>query len=112
MKNLIVPLTAAIMLIGPAAYAASPSNKDATKEGAPTSTRSPGKEAATPANQVDTTKSGETSDRTPKNHADGAATGEKGASMGSGEATNQAWNATYQSDIAQEKQLKAGGGSK
>jgi len=32
--------------------------------------------------------------------------------MGSGEATNQAWDATYQSDIAQEKQLKAGGGSK
>lgn len=112
MKKLIVPLTAAIMLVGPAAFAASPSSKDATKEGAPTSTRSPGKEATTPENQVDTKKSGETSDRTPKNHGDGAASGEKGASMGSGEATNQSWDATYQSDIAQEKQLKAGGGSK
>jgi hypothetical protein len=40
---------------------------------------------------------------------EGAASGEKGASVGSGEATNQAWDATYQSDIAQEKQLKSGG---
>lgn len=43
--------------------------------------------------------------------SEGAATGEKGAAMpaASGQATNQAWDSTYQSDIAQEKQLKAGG---
>jgi hypothetical protein len=40
---------------------------------------------------------------------EGAASGEKGAALGSGESTNAAWDQTYQSDIAQEKQLKAGG---
>jgi hypothetical protein len=40
---------------------------------------------------------------------EGAASGEKGTSVGSGESTNAAWDQTYQSDIAQEKQLKAGG---
>jgi len=111
MKKLIFALATAA-LITPAAYAASPSNKDATKEGAPTSDRSPGKQATTPENQVDTTKSGETSDRTPSKHSDGAASGEKGAAMGSGAATNAAWDQTYQSDIAQEKQLKSGSSSK
>ena len=112
MKRLIIALAAAA-LITPAAFAASPSNKGATKEGAPTSDRSPGKQATTPQNQIDTTKSGETSDRSPPNHANGAASGETGMnSSSSGQGMNQAWDQTYQSDIAQEKQLKSGGGSK
>ena len=40
---------------------------------------------------------------------EGAGAGEKGTAMGSGESTNAAWDQTYQSDIAQEKQLKSGG---
>ena len=45
---------------------ATDASKAATKEGQPTSDRSPDKEAMTPEPQVDTTKEGETSDRTPK----------------------------------------------
>jgi len=82
---------------------------DGTTEGNPTSNRTPQKMTKTPNAQVDTTREGKTSDRTP---SDGAASGEKGAAVGSGEATNAAWDQTYQSDVAQEKQLKAGGGSK
>ena len=61
----------------------------------------------TPNAQVDTTANGETSDRTPKHQSDGAASGEKG--IGAGSASQQAWDDTYTSDKAQEKQLKAGG---
>lgn len=111
MKKFIIAFAAAALLT-PAAFAASPSNKDATKEGAPTSDRSPGKQATTPDNQVDTTKSGETSDRTPKNQGDGAASGEKGMANSPGQSKNPAWDATYQSDVAQEKQLKSSGSSK
>ncbi len=43
--------------------------------------------------------------------SEGAASGEKGAAMpsSSGQATNQAWDQTYETDRAQEKQLKSGG---
>ncbi len=43
--------------------------------------------------------------------SEGAASGEKGAAMpsSSGQATNEAWDQTYESDLAQEKRLKAGG---
>ena len=84
-------------------------DKAKSTEGAPTSDRSPGKQTTTPNSQVDTTANGETSDRTPKNHADGAASGETG--VGSGSASQQSWDDTYNSDKAQEKQLKAGGKS-
>ena len=111
MKKLIIPLAAALAVFGSAAMAASPSSDKAkSTEGNPTSTRSPGKEATTPNSQVDTTKSGETSDRTPANHAEGAASGEKGMGMSSS-ATNQAWDQSYQADKAQEQQLKGGGAS-
>ena len=49
-----------------------------------------------------------TADGTQKNHG-GAATGEQGSSSPGSQAQMQAWDATYQSDIAQEKQLKSGG---
>ena len=115
MKKLIIPLAASIALFGAGAMAASPSASDKAKstEGNPTSTRSPGNQATTPNSQVDTTKNGETSDRTPKNHSDGAAAGEqgKGMSSSSGSPSNQGWDQTYQSDKAQEQQLKGGGTS-
>jgi hypothetical protein len=82
-------------------------DKARSTEGAPTSDRSPGKQTTTPNSQVDTTANGETSDRTPKHQSDGAASGEKG--VGSGSASQQAWDDTFTSDTAQEKQLKAGG---
>ena len=112
MNKFIIPMVASLAVFGSAALAAPPTHKAKSTEGNPTSSRTPGKQVTTPENQVDTTKSGQTSDRTPSNHANGAASGEKGSSMGSGEATNKAWDQTYQSDIAQEKQLKSGGGSK
>ena len=90
---------------------ASPAAADKSKStaGAPTSDRSPDKQATTPNSQVDTTANGETSDRTPKNHgANGAASGEQGT----GSASNQTWDQTYQSDKAQEQQLKGGGTSR
>lgn len=111
MKKLIIPLAASIALVSASAMAASPSASDKAKstEGNPTSARSPGKQATTPNSQVDTTKSGETSDRTPSNHgSNGAAAGEQGMGT-SGSATNQTWDQTYQSDKAQEEQLKGGG---
>jgi hypothetical protein len=113
MKNVLKASAAALVLAAPLTLMspASAADNPATKADQPTSTRTPNKEATTPESQVDTTKSGETSDRTPKHHGDGAASGEKGASMGSGEATNAAWDSTYQSDLAQEKQLKSGGKS-
>jgi hypothetical protein len=91
----------------------SPSEKAKSTEGNPTSTRSPGNQATTPNSQVDTTKSGEISDRTPKNHSDGAAAGEQGKGMSgsSGSASNQGGDQTYQSDKAQEQQLKGSGTS-
>src|SRR4030088_434900 len=105
MKKLLtlVAASAAFALLAPAAWAAE--EKGHTKEGAPTSDRTPGKETTTPETQVDTTKSGETSDRTPKN---------KGASseMGSGSTTMQTWDQSYDSTKAQEEQLKGGGASK
>jgi len=82
-------------------------DKARSTEGAPTSDRTPGKQTTTPNAQVDTTANGETSDRTPKHQSDGAASGEKG--VGAGSASQQAWDDTYTSDKAQEKQLKAGG---
>lgn len=113
MNKLIIPLAASLAVFGSVAMAASPSASDKAKstEGNPTSTRTPGKEAKTPNSQVDTTKSGETSDRTPANHAEGAASGEQGTGT-SGSATNQTWDQTYQSDKAQEDQLKSGGKSR
>ncbi len=45
----------------------------------------------------------------------GAATGEKGAAMSFSKVSGQqeqAYEATYKSDMAQEEQLKSGGGSK
>jgi hypothetical protein len=112
MKKLIIALAAAA-LITPAAFAASPSNKGTTKEGAPTSDRSPAKQATTPENQIDTTKSGQTSDRTPSNHGEsGAAAGEKGTGMSGSNVSAQqlqAYEETYKTDRTQEEQLKAGG---
>jgi hypothetical protein len=104
----ILAASAALALVTPVttidhAYAR---DKAKSTEGNPTSNRTPEKMTTNPSSQVDTTSEGRTSDRTPGN---GAASGEKGASMSSGETTNAAWEATYQSDIAQEKQLKAGG---
>ena len=112
MKRIVIALAAAA-LITPAAFAASPSDKGATKEGAPTSDRSPGKQATTPENQVDTSESGQTSDRTPSNHGDsGAASGENGAGMSGSNVSAQqlqAFEETYKTDKAQEEQLKTGG---
>jgi hypothetical protein len=109
MKNVLTAAAAALLLAAPLTLV-SPASADnpATKAGQPTSSRTPEKQVTTPESQVDTTKSGETSDRTPSKHSEGAASGEKGMGL-SGEATNQAWDQTYQSDIAQEKQLKSGG---
>jgi hypothetical protein len=114
MKNFLTAAAAAVLFAAPATLIVSASAADnpATKAGQPTSTRTPDKQATTPESQVDTTKGGETSDRTPTRHGDGAASGEKGKSSPGGEATNQAWDQTYQSDIAQEKQLKSGGKSR
>jgi hypothetical protein len=107
----VLAASAALALVTPVTTADHAFARDKAKstEGNPTSNRTPEKMTKTPNSQVDTTSEGKTSDRTPNS---GAASGEKGSSMGSGEATNAAWDATYQSDIAQEKQLKAGGGSK
>src|SRR5438105_4268369 len=104
MKKLlaVVAASAALALLAPATTVAE--EKAQTKEGAPTSDRTPGKETATPDSQVDTTKSGETSDRTPKNK--GAATSETGSG------SMQTWDQSYDSTKAQEEQLKSGGTSK
>ena len=114
MKNVLTAAAAALLLAAPLTLMspASAADNPATKAGQPTSSRTPEKQVTTPQSQVDTTKGGETSDRTPKQHGDGAASGEKGMSSSAGEATNAAWDQTYQSDIAQEKQLKGGGKSR
>ncbi len=114
MKKLFIPLAAALLFAAPTAFAKSPSHKANSTEGNPTSTRTPGKQATTPENQIDTTKSGQTSDRTPKNRGEsGAATGESGMSASKVSAQQEkAYEATYKSDMAQEEQLKSGGGSK
>jgi len=105
MKKLVAVLTAAAALaLLPAGLAAE--EKAQSKEGAPTSDRTPGKETTTPESQVDTTKSGETSDRTPGRHA------EKTGDMGSGSTSMQTWDESYKSTMAQEMQLKGGGASK
>jgi hypothetical protein len=73
-------------------------------------------QATTPANQVDTTKSGQTSDRTPSNYGEsGAASGEKGTGMSGSNVSAQQLQGlrrNYKTDMAQEEQLKAAGGSK
>jgi hypothetical protein len=104
----VLAASAALALVAPVTTADHAFARDKAKstEGNPTSNRTPEKMTKNPSSQVDTTSAGKTSDRTPGN---GAASGEKGASMGSGEATNAAWDATYQSDVAQEKKLKSGG---
>ena len=104
MKKLVALVAAAAaMALLPAGLAAE--EKAQSKEGAPTSDRTPGKEATTPESQVDTTKSGETSDRTPGRHA------EKTGDM-SGSTSMQTWDDSYKSTMAQEDQLKGGGASK
>jgi hypothetical protein len=77
MKKLVALVAAAgALVLLPAGLTAD--EKAQSKEGAPTSDRTPGKETTTtPESQVYTTKNGETSDRTPKNK--GAATSEAGS---------------------------------
>ncbi len=103
-----------MLFAAPTAFAKSPSHKANSTEGNPTSTRTPSKQAVTPENQVDTTKSGQTSDRTPSNQGEaGAATGQSEMSGSKVSAQpEQAYEETYKIDMAQEKQLKSGGGSK
>jgi len=105
MKKLVALVAAAAaMALLPAGLAAE--EKAQSKEGAPTSDRTPGKETTTPESQVDTTKSGETSDRTPKNK--GAATSDAGSAA----TTMQTWDQSYQTTKEQEEKLKSGGASK
>ena len=107
MKKLLalVAASAALALLAPATTTVA-EEKAQTKEGAPTSDRTPGKETTTPESQVDTTKGGETSDRTPKNKGTVASeTGSRSTSM-------QTWDQSYDSTKAQEEQLKSGGVSK
>lgn len=117
MKKFIIPVVASFAVFSTAALAAPLlHHKARSTEGNPTSARTPSKQVTTPENQVDTTKNGQTSDRTPSNHSEnGAASGEKGAGMSGSKASaqqEQAYEETYKTDKAQEKQLKSGGGSK
>jgi hypothetical protein len=107
MRNLVAILaaSAALALVSPVTTADHAFARDKAKstEGNPTSNRTPERMTTNPSSQVDTTAEGRTSDRTPGN---GAASGEQGVGSAS---QQQAWDDTYQSDMAQEKKLKAGG---
>jgi hypothetical protein len=107
----ILAAAATLVLMVPVATTDQAFARDKAKstEGNPTSNRTPERMTTNPSSQVDTTTEGRTSDRTPP--ANGAASGEQGMEPGS-QSQMQAWDQTYQSDRAQEKQLKAGGGSK
>ena len=114
MRNVLalIAVSGALALLAPAAVAENPdlTGKSATTAGTPNSDRTPSKQTTIPLSQVDTTKNGATSDRTPSN--EGAAAGEQGVGSGSvspGRSQMETWDQTYQSDIAQENQLKAGG---
>ena len=118
MKNLlaVAAAVAAFTILSPMAMAASPSaaDKGDSTAGNDTSNRTPTKKTMLPESQVDTTKSGKTSDRTPSNQgANGAASGEQGKEMsGVSPSQEQAYEATYKTDKAQEEQLKSGGKSR
>ncbi len=107
MRNLVAILaaSAALALVMPVTIADHAFARDKAKstEGNPTSNRTPERMTTNPSSQVDTTAKGRTSDRTPNS---GAASGEQGVGSAS---QQQAWDETYQSDMAQEKKLKAGG---
>jgi len=107
----ILAASAALALMAPVTTTDHAFARDKAKstEGNPTSNRTPERMTTNPSSQVDTTAEGRTSDRTPGN---GAASGEQGSSSPGSQSQMQAWDQTYQSDVAQEKQLKAGGKSK
>lgn len=64
-------------------------------------------DAALAKDKAKSTADSPSADRAQKSNG-GAATGEQGSSSPGSQAQMQAWDATYQSDIAQEKQLKGG----
>jgi hypothetical protein len=103
----VLAASAALALVTPVTTADHAFARDKAKstEGNPTSNRTPERMTKNPSSQVDTTAEGRTSDRTPNN---GAASGEQGAASPGSQQQQEAWNASYQSTMEQEKQLRAG----